>query len=245
MQQLLGAALVAPAPHLESTPHSPRRPLPPPPPPSAPHRRLPPPPPPAAPTSLQPSSPPPVAPAASAPAEKKPEKTPEELAKRRKLICAEILQTEERYVEQLEHIVSCYQLPLQKANVLPPDVDRTIFINVGVLTKLHFEFLRSLRRKMGAGPNGEDLVGEAMLEIMPMLTLYIEYINRFHDGGVLLRKMAGRRKFRKALEKCSHSNLNGLVGLETLMVVPVQRPPRYVLLLREVCVLFVVFSLFL
>lgn len=45
---------------------------------------------------------------------------------------------------------------------------------------------------------------------------------------------AENKKFARALEKCHHANLNGLSGLETLLVVPVQRIPRYVLLLREV-----------
>ena len=166
--------------------------------------------------------------------EKKSSKSPQELADRRKRICGEIVATEERYSEQLEQIVSCYLLPLQQAGVLKADAEKRIFINVNVLTKLHFEFLRTLRASMESGPGGEDMVGKAMLDITPMLTLYIEYINRFHDGGVLLRELAEHRRFRKALEKCSHSNMSGIAGLETLMVCPVQRVPRYVLLLREV-----------
>lgn len=51
---------------------------------------------------------------------------------------------------------------------------------------------------------------------------------------MFFRLVQENKKFAKALEKCKHANLGGLSGLETLLVVPVQRIPRYVLLLREV-----------
>merc|ERR1712232_712713 len=70
--------------------------------------------------------------------------------------------------------------------------------------------------------------------ITPSLTLYIEYVTKFHQGGELLRKLSKRRKFNKVLTtKCGHDSMVGLSGLETLRIVPVQRVPRYVLLLRD------------
>jgi hypothetical protein len=172
----------------------------------------------------------PVAAASSAPDRKK---DPAEVAKKRSQVCAEILATEERYTEQLEQIASCYQKRLLEARVLSPADDKTIFLNVAVLGQLHQTLLQSLRRRMG--PEGQESVGAVLSEITPALTLYVEYVNKFHAAGQFLRQLTARsKKFAKALEKCQHSNLSGLTGLETLLVVPVQRIPRYVLLLREV-----------
>ncbi len=191
-----------------------------------------PPPPPAAHTAPKVEEARGASPAPAAP-NKAAEKDPAELLKKRAQVCAEILATEERYTEQLDQIASCYQKKLLEAHVLSPADDKTIFINVVVLGQLHQQLLQSLRKAVAG--DGQQSVGVALTEITPALTLYVEYVNKFHAAGVALRQMtAQNKKFARALEKCSHSNLSGLTGLETLLVVPVQRIPRYVLLLREV-----------
>ena len=183
----------------------------------------------------------------------KKEKDPEKDLKKRRHVVAEIISTEERYVEQLNQIVTCYQKPLLEAEVLKEEDNKTVFNNIQKLIKLHEKLLESLRAQLnGKDSPGDDFnVGEAFSSILPSegayemasvflsggstdLTSYIAYINRFHEGGQRLRKLAKKRKFGKYLDRCQHSNLSGLTGLETLLVVPVQRVPRYVLLLREV-----------
>lgn len=164
-------------------------------------------------------------------------RTPEDLAHKRALVCEEIIHTERIYVEQLQQLISCYQEPLQKAGVLREEDEKAIFINVRTLVEIHRSLLGTLEASLSPAqprPDGQFAVGAALSSISPLLTLYVDYINRFHDGGETLRRLSTKRKFAKALEQCHHGNLAGLVALESLRVAPVQRVPRYVLLLREV-----------
>lgn len=149
----------------------------------------------------------------------------------------EVLTTERTYLEQLSQLVSCYEDPLVAAGVLGPMDKRIVFINVRVLLQIHQELLESLKAKMESenSPGQNFALGAALLSISPLLTFYKDYVNKYHDGGEHLRRLNENKKFAQVLAKCKHANSSGgLNSLENLLVVPVQRIPRYVLLLREV-----------
>lgn len=161
----------------------------------------------------------------------------DEKAKKRGYICMEILTSEQSYVDQLRDLAAKYMEPLTAAGVLNESAKRAIFINLDTLIQIHTQLVQTLRNKLDgkAQADGTYQVGDALSSITPVLTLYVDYINRYHEGGETLIKLNQQRQFARVLDKCSHNqSLHGMAGLQMLRVVPVQRIPRYVLLLREV-----------
>lgn len=166
----------------------------------------------------------------------------------RDMICAEIVSTESVYLLQLNDLINEYQVPLKEAGVLSADEERVLFCNLPVLVKVHTELLESLQHKSA---------GEALLRFFrtlffcsfsmvnadlffgdsfsPFLSVYVSFVNSFDRGSELLRRLADKKPFAKALARCKNSSgtsASGLFALETLRVVPIQRVPRYVLLLK-------------
>ena len=137
--------------------------------------------------------------------------------RKRHRVCQEIMDTETAYLEQLGQLVSCYEDPLVKGNVLSEADKKVVFINVRVLVQIHQELSEALRAK-------PDAVGAALLSISPLLTFYKDFVNKYHDGGELLRKLNEGKKFAAVLAKCKHGNASGgLNSLENLLVVPVNQ----------------------
>jgi hypothetical protein len=125
----------------------------------------------------------------------------EEMARKRAQVCREVLDTEERYLAQLQLIANEYEKKLLEMHVLTPLADKAIFINIVSLAQLHEQLLDSLRH---------NDVGHALCQITPALTLYVEYVNKFNEASVTLRRLvAENKKFARALDKCKHANLGG------------------------------------
>ena len=70
--------------------------------------------------------------------------------------------------------------------------------------------------------------------ILLILLRYTQHIGGFHEAGAALRQLGG--KAGRVLASLSHcpETLRGVNALEIVRVAPVQRLPRYILLLREV-----------
>lgn len=180
------------------------------------------------PSSAMPSSAPPPPPI-----------VPEDDANRKRAqVCQEIVQSELAYADQLEKLASCYQQPLLLAGVLDAESNRKIFSNLDVLLRLHTELVALLQSRTGGAAQPVDSafpVGELLSSISPALTLYVDFVNGFGSASTLLRELnETKRSFARALAKLTHGKQAGLYALETLLVVPVQRVPRYVLLMKEV-----------
>ncbi|MES1917589.1 MAG: hypothetical protein MHM6MM_009302, partial [Cercozoa sp. M6MM] len=62
---------------------------------------------------------------------------------------------------------------------------------------------------------------------------YTVYCARYPRAVALLESLQQRKKFRKALDKITAKESASL-PLEALLIMPIQRPPRYELLLREI-----------
>ncbi len=156
----------------------------------------------------------------------------------RKRVCAELVQTESAYLEQLQSMVTCYEEPLCKSGGMEEADRKLVFINVHVLVQIHQELSETLKAKLEGGdaPGENFAIGAALLSITPLLQFYKEFVNRYHGATDRLRELnATKKKFAAVLDKCKHgSATGGLWSLESLLISPVQRIPRYVLLLKEV-----------
>ncbi|ELU12818.1 hypothetical protein CAPTEDRAFT_186498 [Capitella teleta] len=150
----------------------------------------------------------------------------EKMAKRRLKITQEILDSERTYQNHLHLIVKCFEFPLRKAAVIPDRVISSIFGNVRQILTLNQELLLKLEEEGG--------LGLAFLQMAPFLKLYSMYANNHEKALATLmewdQKCPEFGAFRRQQE--SLSEMNGL-KLNALLITPVQRIPRYKLLLTD------------
>eukprot|EP00808_Paulinella_micropora_P010970 g3671.t1 len=170
-------------------------------------------------------------------------------------ILQEILSTERRYTAGLSSLVDQYMLPVQSANLLSPQHLREIFSNVQQLYLFHRQFLADLEHIFATTPQ-EPNIGKVILKVVPFFKLYYDYVNNFSSAQErLMHWVKKNRKFdlflreqellasdsasasltseeRSELVKNSGQG-QGYPHLQALLITPVQRIPRYMLLLKS------------
>lgn len=160
----------------------------------------------------------------------------------RRAVVLELVDTEEAYVHSLQECVRVYVEPMTRwvrqgagaaAGVSEQDI-RTIFGDLGVVIKLNAFFLeRLLPLRRAFGPHTR--VAAQVRGIVDFLPLYSQYV--VHYAAAMAhynRLMAASSAFAALEQRCRLSALNSKnYDMESFLVQPVQRVPRYILLLRE------------
>jgi len=185
---------------------------------------------------LTPTSSPPSIPSSPAPATIL---TPEEIDAKKSLdrfnrrtqIIKEIKSTERDYTANINRIVSDYIAPLR----LSPDKFginnehiSTIFKNIDVIAGFHTILNTDIMECDSA-----LTICQCLLKRADFLQFYSDYINNFETASKLLGNLLKEnKKFTKFLSDKRAESTNGL-DLASLLIMPVQRIPRYELLLKE------------
>ncbi|OZJ06690.1 hypothetical protein BZG36_00422 [Bifiguratus adelaidae] len=162
---------------------------------------------------------------------------------KRARIIQEILATERSYVRGLEDLIEIYLAPCRAA--LPSDEVKAVFCNIENILMLHKTYLlptveSEVAQLSKAQNNGVDNcnMGKVFLEMVPYLKMYSFYINNFdHAMDVLHSWQAGgkRRKAKALLESARSNPRHTQLNLQSYLLLPVQRIPRYQLLLGDLC----------
>nr|XP_040030159.1 FYVE, RhoGEF and PH domain-containing protein 4-like isoform X2 [Gasterosteus aculeatus aculeatus] len=163
----------------------------------------------------------------------------DEEKKKQKLynIANELLQTERAYVARLHLLdqVFCSRLKEEAGRgSFPPDVIRNIFSNISSIYSFHSQFLlpdlESCIGQWGESP----CLGGVLLQHAPFLRMYAYYILNFDQAMELLRTWSERSSvFRDIIQDIQSQEVCGSLTLQHHMLEPVQRVPRYEMLLRD------------
>lgn len=155
-----------------------------------------------------------------------PIQTPEK--PKRHYIVEEIIATERTYVSGLEGLLEEFDKPL--ARTLKPEETRTIFSNIHLLLGMHRVLLQNMEKKWAS----DQCIGHEISELIPFLRMYTAYINAFDQTNELIERLKKKNNdFRLLLPTCKHGIHEGDLGLASLLLTPIQRIPRYVLLLND------------
>ncbi|XP_041709599.1 FYVE, RhoGEF and PH domain-containing protein 4-like isoform X1 [Coregonus clupeaformis] len=152
-------------------------------------------------------------------------------------IANELLQTERAYVARLHLLdqVFCARLTEEAGKGLfPVDVVRTIFSNISSIHTFHSQFLLpDLETHMDQWSVSPRL-GDVMQQHAPFLRMYAEYVMSFDHAMELLRVWTERSTpFRNVIQDIQSQAVCGSLTLQHHMLEPVQRVPRYEMLLRD------------
>ena len=150
----------------------------------------------------------------------------------------ELLTTEKSYSESLHTIMEEYHKELRTEQfklkpILPEcDID-AIFGNVEDLLVISDDLRDKLQKRVNAAGHDEaPRVGDVMCSISPFLKLFQKYVIRFESAAQRLVECRDKTpQFHAFLEAKS---ARGVMPLESLLIMPVQRIPRYKLLLEEI-----------
>ncbi|KAJ3088951.1 hypothetical protein HK102_007559 [Quaeritorhiza haematococci] len=160
----------------------------------------------------------------------------------RECVIDEIVRTERTYVAQLEALLEIYVAPLEESKILAPHEMCILFSNIGSISMFHGEhFLPALQDAATSPNDNSESIGAVFIAHSPYFKLYSTYYNDF-DGavafltnlGMYIRSSSRRRKF-KTFMKEARSNVKHAQqsSFDGFLVLPVQRLPRYKLLLEQ------------
>ncbi|KAI9226481.1 MAG: Dbl homology domain-containing protein, partial [Piptocephalis tieghemiana] len=160
------------------------------------------------------------------------------MRKRRARVVEEILETERTYVRELETLDRLYIQKSRESGVLTLEEIRTVFGDIGGLELFHrahlLPALEEAVSSAGEGGIGEARVGRVFAQHSAYIKMYSAYVNNMDRSlHTITSSLAHRSDWtRLALEARadpSHTQL----GLQGFLLLPVQRIPRYRLLLDE------------
>ncbi|XP_066862216.1 FYVE, RhoGEF and PH domain-containing protein 2 isoform X4 [Kogia breviceps] len=155
-----------------------------------------------------------------------------------KRIVQELLETEQAYVARLHLLDQVFFQELLKearsSKAFPEDVVRLIFSNTASIYQFHAQFfLPELQRRLDDWTT-TPRIGDVIQKLAPFLKMYSEYVKNFERAAELLATWTDKSPpFQEVITRIQSSEASGNLTLQHHMLEPVQRIPRYELLLKE------------
>ncbi|KAJ3596684.1 hypothetical protein NHX12_003088 [Muraenolepis orangiensis] len=152
-------------------------------------------------------------------------------------IANELLKTEKAYVARLILLDQEFSAKLmEEANkgTFPVEVVKNIFSNISSVQTFHSQFLLpDLERRMGQWES-TPRIGDILLKLTPFLKMYAEYVKNFDQAMELLKQWTDRSpQFKAIIQEIQCQEVCGSLTLQHHMLEPVQRVPRYEMLLKD------------
>ncbi|XP_074554209.1 FYVE, RhoGEF and PH domain-containing protein 4-like [Halichoeres trimaculatus] len=152
-------------------------------------------------------------------------------------IANELLQTERTYVARLHLLdqVFCSRLSEEAGRgSFPSEVIRNIFSNISSIYSFHSQFLLPDLEHCICHWSKSPGLGNVLLQHAPFLRMYADYIRNFDQAMELIRTWTERSSiFRNIIQDIQSQEMCGSLTLQHHMLEPVQRVPRYEMLLRD------------
>ncbi|GAM19851.1 hypothetical protein SAMD00019534_030260 [Acytostelium subglobosum LB1] len=143
----------------------------------------------------------------------------------------ELLSTEESYIDSLENLILVYKFPLERdpTIVLEPHQISTIFSNVEELLVVSKDLHLELKRRFDMPPE-KRVIGDIYIEKAAEMKKYVTYINNYERSMQELQLVEEKYpNFFRNIQKDNQYSLD----IQSLLIMPVQRIPRYELLLKN------------
>ncbi|XP_042842171.1 FYVE, RhoGEF and PH domain-containing protein 2 isoform X2 [Panthera tigris] len=122
----------------------------------------------------------------------------------------------------------------RSSKAFPEDVVRLIFSNISSIYQFHAQFfLPELQRRLDDW-TATPRIGDVIQKLAPFLKMYSEYVKNFERAAELLATWTDKSApFQEVITRIQSSEASGSLTLQHHMLEPVQRIPRYELLLKE------------
>eukprot|EP01129_Flabellula_baltica_P008460 TRINITY_DN3365_c0_g1_i2.p1 TRINITY_DN3365_c0_g1~~TRINITY_DN3365_c0_g1_i2.p1 ORF type:complete len:609 (-),score=115.65 TRINITY_DN3365_c0_g1_i2:388-2214(-) len=149
-------------------------------------------------------------------------------------IFRELLSTESTYVNSLQKLRDNFINPIREMKILKPDDFDKLFSerNLGVIIAYASHFKKQLEGVINSDTNYYTRIGSTINQVSAFFKVYIAYVNDYDDATkVLTRVITEDKEFKRVLNTMEkeHETL-----LQSLQILPIQRVPRYVMLLSDI-----------
>eukprot|EP01006_Ploeotia_vitrea_P047592 TRINITY_DN67142_c7_g14_i1.p1 TRINITY_DN67142_c7_g14~~TRINITY_DN67142_c7_g14_i1.p1 ORF type:complete len:1084 (-),score=615.57 TRINITY_DN67142_c7_g14_i1:57-3308(-) len=183
--------------------------------------------------------------ATQAPTPPAPSAEKEEQRKRvRERVVLEMLSTEKTYVEDnLEWLVNGYIIPIrvhansEENRILSTEDLAVVFSDIETIYQFNRQMLNELDERLAEFDVDSTLVGDLFVKFSPFFKMYVGYVTSHDRARKFLQKAADSEKYARFNEFCAAKAKDpkgkGL-NIQSLLITPIQRVPRYKLLLNEI-----------
>ncbi|CAM4810531.1 unnamed protein product, partial [Rotaria magnacalcarata] len=160
-----------------------------------------------------------------------------EMMRKRNNIIFNLVESEREYVHQLEILVANYVRPFRmaassKKPLITHEDANSIFLNSEIILFLHQIFYKGLSKKLEQWPT--FYTGDLFDMFISMLHIYLEYVRNHHYSlQNLVECKFSNPEFNKFLERCETKAACEGLTLETLLVLPMNRIPYYIITLAN------------
>jgi len=149
-------------------------------------------------------------------------------------ICNELMTSEESYVERLGILAQAHQ---KATKVLGADIANDMFRDIHNIHEFHRDdMLPQLQERIQTWSCGEQRVGDIMKRVAPYFKLYTDYVKDFQKAVTLVDRYEEKSSTFAAALKSVQENQgppHGKLKIQAHMMEPIQRVPRYKLLLQD------------
>lgn len=165
----------------------------------------------------------------------------------------EALTTEVTYVDQLLLLEREFMKPIKdsmatRTPILEMMDYQLIFMDIEIIINVNKELLKSLKdwfrfkkllndnEPLDENVKPEDrTLGKIFLKMTPFLKSYKNYTSKYENNfKIISERRKGSKNFKKFLEKTEFQPHTKFQSLDSLLILPVQRIPRYNMLLGEI-----------
>lgn len=158
----------------------------------------------------------------------------EKVRTRRCQIADEMYQTEKTYFDAIVNIIEVYGKAFEEASpkLVPPGKSSTVLGNIAQVLQVSSSLLHILKERCIDGWSSRPCVGDVWLQYADRFDVYQTYIRGHRDAIIALDSMDAKKDFAKWMKEIEEQN-PGVKALGNLLIMPVQRMPRYVLLIHS------------
>ncbi|KAJ7426668.1 FYVE, RhoGEF and PH domain-containing protein 2 [Willisornis vidua] len=155
-----------------------------------------------------------------------------------KKIALELLETEQAYVNRLHLLDQVFYTELMKeaktSKTVPEEVVKMIFSNISSIYQFHAEFFLPELQKRMEDWNHNPRIGDVIQKLAPFLKMYGEYVKNFDKAVELITAWSDKSPpFQELIADIQKRKVCASLTLQHHMLEPVQRIPRYELLLKD------------
>jgi hypothetical protein len=153
-------------------------------------------------------------------------------------IANELLCTERTYVKKLHLIDQVFHFEIivrnREFHLFPEDVVPQMFSNIKSIYQFHNDFLLPQLEQRIINWHKVPRIGDVMKKFAPFLKLYTDYVRNFDHAMETINSWIEKSpKFASMLEELQKLPECGHLTLQHHMLEPIQRVPRYELILRD------------
>ncbi|XP_028635478.1 FYVE, RhoGEF and PH domain-containing protein 4 isoform X1 [Grammomys surdaster] len=152
-------------------------------------------------------------------------------------IATELLLTERAYVGRLnllDQVFYCKLLEEANRGSFPAEMVNKIFSNISSINAFHSKFLLPELEKRMQEWETTPRIGDILQKLAPFLKMYGEYVKGFDNAVELVKNMTERvPQFKSVTEEIQKQKICGSLTLQHHMLEPIQRIPRYEMLLKD------------